>query len=70
MCVCVYSQLCLLGSPRSSDTPVARNLPTPRFYFQYHFPVKEPGVHGEIADSKIKAGDIQDEPGLFCSAGK
>ena len=38
--------------------------------FSYHSSLNEPGLLGEIADSRAKAGKIQDELGLFDHARK
>lgn len=40
----------------------------PDLSFSYHPPVKEPGLHGEMAGSATGLRSIQDECGPSCSA--
>lgn len=57
--------VCVLRGPGSNDTWGPTGILNAQFVdFQSHFT----GVLSETADSRAKAGKIQDEPGILCSA--
>ena len=52
-----------------SDTPVPMSTPSSQILVsRYHYPVKELGLLGEMADSKGGGEKVQDETGIsYCA---
>lgn len=40
------------------------------FVSKYHSPLKEPRILGEIADSKVEVGVVQNKPRISCNKKK
>lgn len=71
--VCMHTCISSLVSAErlETTTPQPQGLDTATALgFKYHSPVKEPGVLGEMAGSRARAGKGQDEPGASRSANK
>ena len=59
------SYLCLLRGPRSSDTLIAASTCCAQILIFKYYSQKEPGLLGEVYDSRTGAGKIQGDPGTL-----
>lgn len=69
--------LCQLSGSKSSMVPAAMSMPSTNILVSNSLlQLKEPGLFGEMTDSKIEAGHVHNEPGvsgttnMACSARK